>query len=222
MDWPILDGLDDDVRRRVLASGRLRRFARSEVVFHEGDPADTFHLIAKGRFAVRVSTALGDTATLAVLGRGDFFGELALVGANIRSATVVALERGETLAIRREDFDALRTEHPTVQAFLVQVLVAQVRRLSAQVTEALYVTADDRVLRRLSALVPIYAGDAIDGAVEIPLTQEDLATMAGTSRATVNRVLGEAERAGLIALGRMRVTVLDRVALAAKAGPAGG
>ena len=222
MDWPILDGLDDDLKRRVLASGRLRRFARAEVVFHEGDPADTFHLIAKGRFAVRVSTALGDTATLAVLGRGDFFGELALVGANVRSATVVALERGETLAIRREDFDTLRMEHPTVQAFLVQVLVAQVRRLSAQVTEALYVPADDRVLRRLHALVPIYAGDAADGAIEIPLTQEDLATMAGTSRATVNRVLGEAERAGIIGLGRMRVTVLDRAALAAKAGVAGG
>jgi len=221
MDWPILVGLDEDLKRRVLASGRLRRFARAEVVFHEGDPADTFHLIAKGRFGIKVSTALGDTATLAVLGRGDFFGELALVGENVRSATVVALERSETLAIRRDDFDALRNEHPTVQAFLVQVLVAQVRRLSAQVTEALYVSADDRVLRRLNALVPIYAGDAPKDAVEIPLTQEDLATMAGTSRATVNRVLGEAERAGIIALGRMRVTVLDRAALGAKVGSSG-
>ncbi|TMK22156.1 MAG: Crp/Fnr family transcriptional regulator [Actinobacteria bacterium] len=218
MDWPILEGLAGEVKRQVLASGRLRRFGRGEVVFHEGDPADTLHLIAKGRVAVKVSTALGDTATLAVLGQGDFFGELALVGAHVRTATVIALEPVETLAIRRDDFDRLRTEHPSVQAFLVEVLSAEVRRLSGQVTEALYVPADDRVLRRLAELVPLYATS--DGEpVEIPLTQEDLATMAGTSRATVNRVLGEAEREGIIALGRMRVTVVDPAALRARSGP---
>jgi CRP/FNR family transcriptional regulator, cyclic AMP receptor protein len=218
MDWPILEGLADELKRQVLASGRLRRFRRGEVVFHEGDPADTLHLIAKGRLAVKVSTALGDTATLRVLGRGDFFGELALVGgAHARTATVIALEPTETLAIRRDDFDRLRSEQPSVQAFLVEVLGEQVRRLSRQVTEALYVPADDRVLRRLAGLVPLYAtNDA--GPVEIPLTQEDLATMAGTSRATVNRVLGEAEREGIIALGRMRVTVLDPASLLARCG----
>jgi len=217
MDWPILNGLPDDLKRRVLASGRLRRFGRGEVVFHEGDPADTLHLIAKGRIAVRVSTALGDAATLRVLGRGDFFGELALVAIHTRSATVVALEGSETLAISREDFDRLRADHPSVQAFLVQVLAEQVRRLSRQVMESLYVPADDRVLRRLAELVPIYA--PADGeAVEIPLTQEDLASMAGTPRATVNRVLREAERAGMIKLGRGRMTVLDAAALAAKCG----
>jgi CRP/FNR family transcriptional regulator, cyclic AMP receptor protein len=218
MDWPILSGVPEDTRRRVLGTARLRRFARNEVVFHEGDPADTFHLIAKGRFAVKVSTSLGDTAMLAVLGKGDFFGELSLLGAHIRSATVVALEPGETLAIHREAFDEILREHPSVQGFLVEVLGAQVRRLSGQVMEALFLPADRRVLKRLAGLVAAYGSDGDgDGFVEIPLTQDDLATLAGTSRATVNRVLRDAEKAGLVKIGRKRVTVLDPAAVRAQA-----
>lgn len=211
MEWALLDGVPEEVRRRVLAGARLRRFARGEVVFHEGDPADTLHLIAKGRVAIRVATALGDTATLAVLGAGDFFGELALLEEQPRTASVVALEKTETLALHRDDFDQIARQHPSVFEFLAHVLGAQVRRLTGQVMDALYVPAEKRVFRRLGELARVY-GDG-DGAVVIPLTQEDLATMAGTSRATVNRVLGEAEKAGIVEVGRMRISVVDRAGL---------
>src|ERR671922_1063228 len=104
MEWPLLDGVPEEPRRRVLAAARLRRFARGEVIFHEGDPGDTLHLIARGRVAVRVTTPLGDTATLAVLGPGDFFGELALLSESPRTATVTALEKTETMALHRDAF----------------------------------------------------------------------------------------------------------------------
>lgn len=211
MEWALLDGVPEEVRRRVLAGARLRRFARGEVICHEGDPGDTLHLIAKGRVAIRVATALGDTATLAVLGAGDFFGELALLEERPRSASVVALEKTETLALHRDDFDEMAREFPSVHAFLVHVLGAQVRRLTGQVIDALYVPAEKRVLRRLGELARVY-GDG-ESEVVIPLTQEDLATMAGTSRATVNRVLGEAEKAGIVSVGRMKISVVDRTAL---------
>jgi CRP/FNR family transcriptional regulator, cyclic AMP receptor protein len=211
MEWALLEGVPEEVRRRVLAGARLRRFARGEVVFHEGDPGDTLHLIAKGRVAIRVTTELGDTATLAVLGTGDFFGELALLEERPRTASVVALEKTETLALHREDFDEIARDFPSVHAFLAHVLGAQVRRLTGQVMDALYVPAEKRVLRRLSELARVYGNG--DGEVLIPLTQEDLATMAGTSRATVNRVLGDAEKAGIVAVGRMKISVVDRAAL---------
>ena len=103
MDWLLLEGLSADNRREVLKSTRRRVFMRNEVVFHEGDPGDTLHLITKGRFAVRVGTALGDLATLTVLGVGDVFGELALISEDhVRTATVIALEdfRAENGATR--------------------------------------------------------------------------------------------------------------------------
>ncbi len=215
MDWPLLDGIPEEPRRRVLAAGRLRRFARGEVIFHEADPGDSLHLIAKGRVAIRVTTPVGEVATLAVLGPGDFFGELALLGPGSRTATVVALEKAETVSIHRDVFETLKSEHPSVETFLTGVLGAQVRRLSDQVLEALFVPADKRVLRRLWELAKQY-GAGVEGTV-IPLTQEDLASVAGTSRATVNRVLGLATDAGFVEVSRGKITVVDPAMLEKRA-----
>ncbi len=214
--WPLLAGLGEEERRSLLAIARRRVFARGEVVFHREDPADTLHLIASGRFAVRIVTPAGDTATLTVLVAGESFGELALVTAGRRSATVVALERAETQSIHQLDFEALRRRHPDVTDVLVRALGRRVERLSDQLVEALYVPADRRVLRRLAELARLYAED--DGAVLVPLTQEDIAGLAGTSRATVNRVLREAEARGELRLGRGRTTVIDVEAIGRRSG----
>jgi CRP-like cAMP-binding protein len=191
----------------VLTLARRRTFGRGEVVFHEGDPADSLHLISKGRFAVRVTTPLGETAMLAIRGPGEAFGELALVSDAPRSATVAALEAAETHSIYRREFDELRREHPFVNRVLVAVLAVEVRRMNELIVEAFYVGAEQRVLRRLRDLAAVYGDDS--DAVTIPLTQEDLAGLAGTSRATVNRALREEESRGTVKLGRGKTTVLD-------------
>ena len=211
VEWKLLRDVPDEDVRQVLQIARRRTFSRGEVVFHHGDPADSLQLIVKGRFAVRITTPLGDTALIAVHGPGDSFGELALVSDDsVRSATVAALEAGETRSVYQRDFARLQREHPSVNAVLVTLLADQVRRMNERIVEAHYVDADKRVRRRLSELVRIY-GDG-DG-VTVPLTQEDLAEMAGTSRATVNRVLREEEKRGTVALQRGKTVVVDAEAL---------
>ena len=221
MEWALFEGLPDQDVRDVLSIARRRTFARGEIVFHQDDPADTLHLVAKGRFAVRVSTPLGDTVVLAVLGPGDMFGELALLGEEgaRRSATVAALEAGATRSVHLIDFQRLRGRRPETAEVLVAILSAQVRRLSRHLVEALYVPADKRLLRRLVELAEVYRPEG-GGDPVIPLTQEDLAGLAGTSRATVNKVLREEEARGSVALGRGRTTILDADALAARGGRA--
>lgn len=215
--WELLGGLSDEDRRRVLSSARRRRYGRREVLFHEGDPGDTLHFVDSGRVAIRITTPLGDVATMVVLGPGDVLGELALVGhAGRRTATAVALEKTETLSLHRDEFEALRREHPSVQGFLVAALATQVERLSGLLMEALYVAADKRVARRLVDLCGLYAGGSPEG-IEIAVTQEDLASLAGTSRATVNRVVGELEQAGALVVSRGRITVVDDDVLARRA-----
>lgn len=210
MRWALLEGVQEEEVRRLLSVARRRKFARGEIVFHEQDPADTLHLIVKGHFVVRTQTQLGDRAILAVLGPGEMFGELSLIGGEDprRSATVAALEPGETHSIHRIDFDGLRRTHPETAEVLIAILAGQVKRLSRHLLEALYVPADKRVLRRLGEIAALYD----DGVV--PLTQEDLAGLAGTSRATVNRVLREEERRGSVQLARGRTIVLDADELA--------
>jgi CRP-like cAMP-binding protein len=206
MRWRLLTGVPDEEVRRLLSVARRRRFARHEVVFHREDPADSLHLVAKGRFALRIMTRLGETVTIGVRGPGDSFGEMALVGDGApRSATVAALEEAETFAVYVADFQRLRREHPPVDQVLIGFLAGEVRRQNELLLEALYVPAERRLLRRLSELSETYA----DAGGVIQLTQEELAALAGTSRATVNRVLREEQRRGTIELRRGQTIVVD-------------
>jgi CRP/FNR family cyclic AMP-dependent transcriptional regulator len=204
----MLEGLAEDEVRRVVASSRRRRFARQEVLFHEGDPATTVHLVAKGRIAIRVTTPQGDVATVDLVLAGDVVGELALLSpGRRRGATAIAMEPTETLSIDETTFSDLRRDDPAVSEFLVQLLAARVHRLTDRLLEALYLPAEVRLWRRILELSEVY-GDVV------PLTQEDLAGLAGTTRATVNRALRREEKLGTIALARGRVSVVDRAGLA--------
>jgi len=204
MEWPLLADLPPEDVRQLLSIARRRTFEKGEVVFHRDDPADSLHLIVRGRFAARVTTPLGDSVLLEVLGLGQAFGELALLLPDARrSASVSALEDGETRSVFRDDFAHLQRSHPGVKDVLLRLLAEQLRRASDRIVEAHYVDAETRVRRRLCELADVYRSAVV------PMTQEDLAAMAGTSRATVNRVLRNEERRGTVALQRGRVTLLD-------------
>jgi CRP/FNR family transcriptional regulator, cyclic AMP receptor protein len=214
MEWQILEVLSPDERQELLALTRRRRFARNEVIFHEGDPGDTLHLVAKGHIAVRVTTPLGDVATVRVLKAGDFFGELAIISPGPRNATTVALDSVETRAVHRDQFEALRARDPAIDRVIIEALVTEVRRLAVQLVDALYIPVEKRIWRRVVDLAGIFAGSGDGAAVSIPLTQEELAQVVGATRPTINRTLKEGEDAGVVRLARGRVEVLDRDALA--------
>jgi CRP-like cAMP-binding protein len=209
VQWPLLADLPEEDVRELLRAGRRRAFRRGEVVFHQGDPADVLHLVVKGRFAVRLTTPLGESVLLSVRGPGDLFGELALLAEGVgRVATVSALEDAETRALPRTEFAALQQKHPRVNAVMLRLLAEQVRRTDERLLEAHYLDAETRVRRRLSELIELYQRPG-EAAVTIPLTQEEVAQMAGTTRATVNRILRDEEAGGRLTLGRGRIVVTD-------------
>jgi CRP/FNR family transcriptional regulator, cyclic AMP receptor protein len=219
MDRGLLDALADADRRAVIASATRRRFVRGEVVFHEADPADTVHFVAEGRLAARRSTVAGDVVTFAVLGPGDTFGELAMLSPHARrTSTVVALEPAVTLSLGFAEFERLRSGHRALERLLVELLAERVARLSDHLLEALHVPADQRVVRRLSGLCERYGERDGLGRTVVPLTQTEIGELAGASRPTTNRVLRELSSAGVVALHRGSVEVLDRAALARRAG----
>jgi CRP-like cAMP-binding protein len=210
MDWPMLRALVEEERRELLRHARRRRFARNEVLFHEGDPADSLHLLDTGRVSIRSTTPLGEVATFAIVGAGTVLGEFALASMpHRRTATITALEPTETLAIGQREFEALRRAHPSVDRFLIETLVGHVQDLHGRLLEAMFVPAETRVLRRLVELARLYADGARPGPVVVPLPQEVLASLAGTSRATANQALRAAEEAGSISLGRSKVEIVD-------------
>ena len=159
MESGLLGGLSAEEQRAVVASMVRRSYRKDETLFHEGDPGESLLIVERGRVAIRTSTPLGDVATLAILGRGDSFGEQALIDASaVRTASAVALETVEVRSLHRRQFDELRETYPSVNRLLVELLAAQVRRLSAHLLDALYLPVEQRVVRRLRDLAELYDG----------------------------------------------------------------
>lgn len=222
MAGDLLGGLTEEQRRLVESRMTRRRFAKGDTLFFEGEAGDSVYLLQTGKVAVQTSTPRGDIVTLTVLSDGDSFGEQALISADARrTATVVALEPCEARVLHRSDFDDLRARYPTVDRFLVDLLAEHVRRLSRQVVEALYVPVEQRVIRRTADLAGLYAlrrPRASSEPIVIPVRQEDLATMAGTTRPTANKILKQLEVDGIVSVTRGRLTVLDLARLRRLAG----
>lgn len=201
--FALLDGLPDADTRAVLAASRRRKYRRNEPICREGEPGDTLHLIDKGHVAIRAATPQGDTATMRVLGPGHWFGEIAVLEGGPRSATVVALDATETLSLHRDVIEQLRGQHPSIDRMLMAAALVEVRRLTRALTDALYTPVPKRVVASLADLLAVFD----DGV--IPLTQDDLAGLCGTTRQTANEVLQSLVANGIIALSRGRITVLD-------------
>jgi CRP/FNR family cyclic AMP-dependent transcriptional regulator len=211
--WLGTADLAPEDRQAVLAVTSRRGLRAGQVLFAEGDPADAMYLLTRGTLAVRVVSPDGDVATVAVLVAGETVGEQALVSpARRRTATVAAREPSEVLRLGRDAFESLRSGRPVLDRLLVATLARRLETTTARLLEALYVPADVRALRRVVHLATS-AGTAA-GPVSLTVTQEELATMAGTTRSTVNRALRAAERDGLIELRRGGVVVVDADGLA--------
>ena len=190
--------------RELLALARRRRFGKGETVFHEGDPGESLHLIDKGFVAVRVTTPSGEVATLRVLRAGQHFGDLAMLSSEHRSATITALDKSETLELPAATIREFSQQHRSFERAMARVIAHQLRSQSQLLLEAMYLPVPRRLARRLADLSDLY-----ESAV-VPLTQDDLAGISGTTRQTVNQLLTEWRDAGVVELGRGRVTVVDR------------
>jgi CRP/FNR family transcriptional regulator, cyclic AMP receptor protein len=191
-----------------------RQFAANQVVFREGDASDTCYVIREGHVRALRAHLDGRTITLAQFGPGDFFGELAMLDEERRSATIETLEQTEALAILGSDMRRLLREHPEISVKLIAVLGRRLRETNERLTRQSFQTVQSRVASALGQLVAAARAEgAGDGDVLITSTQVELAQLAGSSRESASRFLAVLERAGIITQGRGKLTVHDPSAL---------
>jgi CRP-like cAMP-binding protein len=216
-DWAILNGLSAEDRARVVANASERRLARGEYVFRHGDQAHALFVIATGWIAIELDTQKGERVTLHVLGRGDCFGELALLNeaSGRRSASAVALEQSVLHQLDRHQFDQLRRNHPSMQLMLLGVLHQQVTRLTAHLVDTLTEDARTKVLRTLCRLADVFD---VAGGNHIQVSLDRVKTMAGVTR-RVTDIFRDLEVKGLIRReGRHAIVIPDLSALRHEAG----
>lgn len=203
---PCPDGVLADVGRRL----RHRHFRRNEVIFHQGDIGDSFHIIAAGGVKIVLPSAEGEEAIIASLKPGDFFGDMALLDTSPRSATATAIEVTETLTLPREQFLRLLQEDPELVRALLRALAEELRRLTGHVEELHFLDLAGRLSMRLVRLARDADPEAT-GRCELdwPFTQSDLAAMIGGTRQSVNKLLSGLVEDGLISIERDTLVIND-------------
>jgi CRP/FNR family transcriptional regulator, cyclic AMP receptor protein len=180
---------------------------------HEGDPARALHIVDKGRVLVRQSLPSGHEAIVNILRPGQLVGELACLRPDaLRCATVIAIGPVETMQVDGVLLHDLRRRIPAVDDFLVASLADSIALLTARLSEAYYEPVAARVTGRLRDLA-IAFDDGLRP-IAVPLTQEDLASMAGTTRTRANLALAPLEGRGVITRTRGKLLVHDLAGLA--------
>ena len=202
----------------VASNLRRRRFRRNEVIFHQGDPGDSLHIVAAGAVKIVLPSAEGEEAIIATLREGDFFGELSLLDGAPRSATATALEPSETLVLPRPIFRQLMQDDPGLRDALLFGLARELRRLTSHVEELHFLDLAGRLAMRLTRLareqVP---GVQTEVRLNWPYTQSDLAAMIGGTRQSVNRLLSGLVEDGLLRIEPDYIVITDLDALARRA-----
>ena len=212
VDWELLRALTPAQAADVEGALSVRELARGELLFAEGDAGDSLYFVVTGHLATRVTTPGGDAVTFTVVGPGQALGEMALLRrSSRRSASAVALDAVDTRVLHQDVFFRLCAANPGIERLLVGLLAARVDRLSRHLLEALHLPVEQRLVRRLLETARLYP--AVAGEVVLPLTQDDVAGLTGTTRPTANAVLRDLQSAGLLELGRGRVRLLDTAGL---------
>jgi CRP/FNR family cyclic AMP-dependent transcriptional regulator len=207
---PLFSELSTAELERVAQVGIPRSFPRETRIFHEGDPGDACYIVREGSCRVTREHPDGRAITLATMGPGAIFGELAMLDGERRSASVETTENTELVALPASDVRNLIRQHPDMAEKLVVALTRRLREANERISRQSFQTVPSRVAGVLNQLLSDEAVTPLvrDG-VTIRLRQADLAQLAGTSRESVSRFLATLERAGVVRVGRGLVTVLE-------------
>jgi CRP/FNR family cyclic AMP-dependent transcriptional regulator len=192
-------GLAADERDALLPRLRRRTFRAGATVFMRGDPGRDLYIIESGSAKICLTTEDGKEITLAMLGAGEFFGELALLDGEPRSSDAVAMELTQCLLLERNAFLQFIEERPRVAHRIMEVLSRRLRDNNQLVQDAAFFDVSARLARVILRLADS-VGHVDAGGVTIGrrLTQLELAGMVGTTRESINKWLGHYEREGLI------------------------
>jgi CRP/FNR family cyclic AMP-dependent transcriptional regulator len=196
---PIFSELPESDIDAIVRLCTRRKYPKDTVVFFENDPGDVLFMIVDGRIKVTILGDDGKEVILTVLSPGDFFGEMALLDNEPRSATAIAIENCELILLHRADFESALEDNRSISRGLVRVLSARLRRANHQISTLALLDVYGRVARALLDMARDEGRRLKDGHIAFRrATHQEIANRIGTTRETVTRMLKDLERQSLI------------------------
>lgn len=207
---PIFSELSKETLDKIEKVGQRKKFNKGEIILLEDDAGTALFIIINGKVKVSRSSNDGKEVILTILNADDFFGEMAILDGQKRSATVSAIEPSELFVIQRDDFINLLYAHPEISIVLLQELTRRLRNADMKIKSLSLKDAEGKVATVILQLADDI-GKIKHGKVEIeklPL-QQDLANMAGTSRETISRTLHSFAKKGLVEMDGNKLIITD-------------
>ncbi|HEU4570255.1 MAG TPA: Crp/Fnr family transcriptional regulator [Gemmatimonadales bacterium] len=210
---PLFAGLPEGEVLGFAELMRERSYPKGSVILFEDDPGDALYVVTSGQVKVVLIGEDGREVILSVLSEGSFFGEMALLDDEPRSAHVIAMTDSVVLALRRDDFRNRLRASPEVGIALLRELSRRLRRADEQIGSLVLLDVNGRVAELMLRLADEEGSERITR----KLTHATIAQMIGSSRETVSRTMRELQDRGLLKVTRQDITVTDRPGLQALA-----
>ncbi|MBL8417336.1 MAG: cyclic nucleotide-binding domain-containing protein [Dechloromonas sp.] len=201
---PLFSGLEEQELERLSRVAVRRRAGRGDQVVRSGESADALLILLTGRAKVTNFDEEGREIILAWLGPGEFFGEMGLIDGSARSASVVAVENCELLAIGKQEFQRCMQENFQVAQKLMQILVRRLREADRNIESLALLDVYGRVARLLLDLSEEEDGKRL---VKKKISKQDMARMIGASREMVSKVMRDLEIGGYIVTNGDQITI---------------
>lgn len=203
-------GVPANVLQEIASRAVHRRYRKGTILFVQGEHAPRCYVVLTGSVKNSVYSTDGKEAVIAINGPGVMFGELALFDDAPRSADAIVIEDSEILSIDKETVTGAALTHPEFGLALLQALARRLRLATGALHDASFLDVPGRVARRLADLAEAYGTPTDDGTViEMPLSQEGLASMVGATRESVNKALASLTRRGLVTRRGRKYVVSD-------------
>ncbi|MBM7556672.1 Crp/Fnr family transcriptional regulator [Halanaerobacter jeridensis] len=188
----LFNGLSTEELQEIKAIMQEKNYAKNEMIFMEGAEANNFYIILTGLVKVFKTDEQGREKTLSLLGNKDFFGEMALLDNNSRSASVQAIDESKIFKISRKKFKRLVTEYPEISLKIIATLSQRLRNSNQQIQNLTFKQVKGRLLDSLKQLADKYGVEQENGIlINKKITHQELANLVGTTRATITKLLGE-------------------------------
>ena len=201
-------GLNDDDIRELMNVAKRRTFRSGEVIFHRDDPGQVLYVIKEGKVKISLISPDGQEMTLVVFGKGECFGEFAILDGLTRSADAIALEKVECYTLQRSDFHKAIMKNPNIAIQVLEVLSKRLRTTDQMVEDLIFLDVYGRVAKKLLELAESHGEKVENGTrINVRLTQQELASMVGASRESVNKVMGYFSDKNFISTDKHRITL---------------
>ncbi|MEE9415746.1 MAG: Crp/Fnr family transcriptional regulator [Acidimicrobiales bacterium] len=203
--------LDDELLVPIIAAAVDQSLRRGDVIFHEGAEPDALYVMTSGRVAIANRSIDGRESVVALMERGDLFGEMGLFDGIGRSAEARSLERSNVIAIPYAPVRDLYEQNPKLLWRVVAMLAGRLRNMDEALADSVFLDVTGRTAKRLLEL----AGEADE--FVLPVTQEELAGMVGASRERVNKAIASFVKLGWIEQLERRYVITNRKQLTIRA-----